>query len=126
MQFQIDGIEFRIEFQHLNRDTEDGSRRLHHTTGLRGLTTCVLISGHLVAMGTALCSDSQPHFEKAEGRKQALLQVLRNTSALRPWTDDILAAYECRLYLNSTPYSPQRFATTGLDGLPRAARLSSL
>lgn len=66
---------YRVEFQHVNRATAYGRKKLHYVKGIRGMTTCAVVSGDIVSIKTIFCSDSD-NFWKEAGRLKSLTKAL--------------------------------------------------
>lgn len=89
---QSTGQKYRIEFKHLNRASKYGSKRLWRVTGFRAMTTCVIVTGDVVAIEHVFCSELD-NFSKEKGRIKALSGALHCPRIPREHVAEILRMY---------------------------------
>lgn len=81
---------YKVEFRHLTRL---GKRReLGDKSPIKAITTCVVAAGGLIAIESAVCSDSD-NFSRQLGRDLALGKVLARCSELRAVRMSFVDAY---------------------------------
>lgn len=100
MTLEGNGHTYRVEFQHINRQTKHGGSKLYHVTGLRGMTTCVVILDKTVAIATVLCSEKD-QFNKEQARLEALTQAMSRVRSFQADITAVVAAYNNRKSLRA-------------------------
>ncbi len=137
MKFNINPTEnssgkvFRVEFQHTNRHTARGHKRLNYFTGFDAMTTCVVVEGERIAIHTTFCStsdynnpDPDQRFSYERARVLALKGALDKYKGWRKDIPSILKAYRERRMANQVnlPVPPLLSDKYGNDVVPEVGR----
>ena len=108
---------YRVEFQHINKATKNGGKRLAGFTGLRGLTVCVVQRGEIVSIAVVFCGELD-QFKKEEGRTRALRMAMARCKPFREDIEQVLLAYENREQRPAKPKTERSQAAPPGDWAP--------
>jgi hypothetical protein len=107
----VDGKEYRVEFRYeqLPARRRKSAAAISKTSPegsvwpqIRGISTCVILQGRFVFIGTAFCSGSDA-FSKIGGRERAFEKLINSVAPLRKLKLELWTTFRERFPMKPTP-----------------------